>query len=351
MARMTVKTLAAVLGVSPATISNAYNRPDQLSPQLRQRIFATAEELGYAGPDAAGRTLRIGRADAVGVLLSERLSYAFSDPFAIEFLTGLSEVVEEHGISIVLMPVSRRATGSAQAETDEADVIAVRQANIDALTILSLPVDHPAALLAKARGTRLVTTSASNDPESSWVAIDDFGAGVMVGEHLARLGHRDIAVLVETNQPAGSPGQRLDAAGLRYLDYAARVAGLRKSMPGQVTIVSGGHNSIESGNTATIWLLDHEQLPTAIVGLSDVLALGALQALASRGLSIPADVSVCGFDDIPAAKAANLTTVHQPIRDKGKHVGRLLIDPQSSPRQVLLPISLVARASTGPAPG
>ena len=351
MARMTVKTLAAALGVSPATVSNAYNRPDQLSPQLRQRILTTAEELGYPGPDAAGRTLRMGRADAVGVLLSERLSYAFSDPFAIEFLTGLSEVVEEHGISIVLMPVSRRAAGSSQAETDESDVTAVRHANIDALTILSLPADHPAAMLARARGIRLVTTSSSNDPESSWVAIDDYGAGVMVGEHLAALGHRDIAILVETNQPAGSPGQRLDATGLSLLDYAARVAGLRKSIPGQVMIVSGGHNSIESGNTAAIWLLDHEQLPTAVVGLSDVLALGALHALASRGLRIPADVSVCGFDDIPAAKAAGLTTIHQPIREKGQHVGRLLIDPQSSPRQVLLPISLVARSSTGPAPG
>jgi DNA-binding LacI/PurR family transcriptional regulator len=350
MARLTVKTLAAVLGVSPATVSNAYNRPDQLSPQLRQRILATAEELGYPGPDAAGRTLRMGRADAVGVLLSERLSYAFSDPFAIEFLTGLSEVVEEHGISIVLMPVSRRPSGSSQAESDDRDVAAVRHANIDALTILSLPPDHPAALLARARGIRLVTTSTSDDAESSWVAIDDFGAGVMVGEHLANLGHRDIAVLVETNQPAGRPGQRLDAAGLSHLDYAARLAGLRKSVPGEVVIVSGGHNSIESGNTATIWLLDHEQLPSAVVGLSDVLALGALQALASRGLSIPADVSVCGFDDVPAAKAASLTTVHQPIRDKGRHVGRLLIDPQSSPHQVLLPISLVPRASTGRAP-
>ena len=118
MARMTVKTLAAALGVSPATISNAYNRPDQLSPQLRERILATAEELGYPGPDAAGRTLRMGRADAVGVLLSERLSYAFSDPFAIEFLTGLSEVVEEHGISIVLMPLSRRRAGSSGTEAD-----------------------------------------------------------------------------------------------------------------------------------------------------------------------------------------------------------------------------------------
>jgi DNA-binding LacI/PurR family transcriptional regulator len=350
MARMTVKTLAAALGVSPATVSNAYNRPDQLSPQLRQRILATAEELGYPGPDAAGRTLRMGRADAVGVLLSERLSYAFSDPFAIEFLTGLSEVVEEHGISIVLMPVSRRAAGSSQAETDESDVTAVRHANIDALTILSLPADHPAAMLARARGIRLVTTSSSNDPESSWVAIDDYGAGVMVGEHLAGLGHRDIAVLVETNQPAGSPGQRLDATGLSLLDYAARVAGLRKSIPGQLMVVSGGHNSIESGNTAATWLLDCAQLPTAVVGLSDVLAVGALQALASRGLSIPADVSVCGFDDIPAAKSADLTTIHQPIRQKGQHVGRLLIDPQSSPRQVLLPINLVARSSTGPAP-
>lgn len=350
MARMTVKTLAAVLGVSPATVSNAYNRPDQLSTQLRERILATAEELGYPGPDAAGRILRMGRAEAVGVLLTERLSYAFADPFAIEFLTGLSEVVEEHGISIVLMPVSRGAPGSSPAVADENDVTAVRNANIDALTILSLPGDHPAAMLARARGMRLVTTSVSDDPESSWVAIDDFGAGVMVGEHLAGLGHRDIAVLVETNQPAGSPGQRLDAAEISFLDYAARVAGLRKAMPGQVLIVSGGHNSIESGTTATAWLLDHDQLPTAVVGLSDVLALGALQVLADRGINTPADVSVCGFDDIPAAEAADLTTVHQPIRDKGQHVGRLLIDPESRPRQVLLPISLARRGTTGPAP-
>jgi DNA-binding LacI/PurR family transcriptional regulator len=350
MARMTVKTLAAALGVSPATISNAYNRPDQLSPQLRERILAAAEELGYPGPDAAGRTLRRGRADAVGVLLSERLSYAFSDPFAIEFLTGLSEVVEEHGISIVLMPLARRAAGSARTDADQSDVTAVLHANIDALTILSLPADHPAAMLARTRGIRLVTTSVSSDPDSSWVAIDDWAAGVMVGEHLASLGHRDITVLVGTNQPAGSPGRRLDAGELSYVDYAARVAGLRQAMPGQIMIVSGGHNSVESGTTATVWLLDHDQLPTAIVGLSDVLALGALQALAARGLEVPGEISVCGFDDIGAAKTADLTTVHQPIHDKGQHVGRLLIDPESRPRQVLLPISLVRRGTTGPAP-
>ncbi|HJV14800.1 MAG TPA: LacI family DNA-binding transcriptional regulator, partial [Propionibacteriaceae bacterium] len=355
MARLTVKSLAAAVGVSPATISNAYNHPDQLSAELRERILATAAELGYPGPDAAGRRLRIGRAEAIGVLLSERLSYAFSDPFAIEFLTGLSEVVEEHGISIVLMPLSTRVdVASTPNGADDRDLIAVRNANIDALAILSLPTDHPAAMVAKARGIRLVTTDMSSDPESSWVAIDDFGAGVMVGEHLARLGHRDVAVLVETNEPAGSPGRSLDASQLGFLDYAARLAGLQKAVAGQVMIISGGHNAIESGTTATSWLLDHDQndldqTPTAIVGLSDVLALGALRVLASRGLSVPADVSVCGFDDIAAAQTANLTTVHQPIRDKGQHVGRLLIDPESQPRQVLLPISLVTRETTGQA--
>jgi len=370
MARMTVKTLAAAVGVSPATISNAYNRPDQLSAELRDRILATAKELGYPGPDAAGRTLRMGRAEAVGVLLSERLSYAFSDPFAVEFLTGLSEVVEAHGISIVLMPLSTPTGGSrARPNADDSDLTAVRNANIDALAILSLPTDHPAAMIARARGIRLVTTDISSDPESAWVAIDDFGAGVIVGEHLARLGHRDVAVLVETNQPAGSPGQRLEEDQLGFLDYAARVAGLRQAIGGQVMIISGGHNSIESGATATSWLLDRDRIPTAptpmaptptapiptaptptaIVGLSDVLALGAVQALASRGLSVPAEVSVCGFDDITAAEAANLTTVHQPIREKGQHVGRLLLDPESQPRQVLLPISLITRGTTGQA--
>jgi DNA-binding LacI/PurR family transcriptional regulator len=345
MTRMTVKSLAAALGVSPATISNAYNRPDQLSADLRQRILAAADELGYPGPDAAGRTLRMGRAEAVGVLLSERLSYAFSDPFAVEFLTGLSEVVEEHGISIVLMPLSRPTAGSTQADSD---VTAIRHANIDALAIHSMPPDHPAAMLAKARGIRLVTTDASSDPESSWVAIDDFDAGVMVGEHLAGLGHRDVVVLADTNQPAGSPGRWLAEGDLSFLDYAARVAGLRQATAGQIMIVSGGHNSLESGASATAWLLDQDQIPTAIVGLSDVLALGALQTLASRELGVPTDVSVCGFDDIAAAAAAGLTTVHQPIREKGQHVGRLLIDPESQPRQVILPISLLTRDTTGP---
>ena len=86
-----------------------------------------------------------------------------------------------------------------------------------------------------------------------------------------------------------------------------------------------------------------------MVGLSDVIALGALSVFTERGLAVPGDVSVCGFDDIAAARDADLTTVQQPIRRRGQLVGRLLIDPEAQPRQVMLPIRLVERATTGPA--
>jgi DNA-binding LacI/PurR family transcriptional regulator len=341
VARITVKTLAAAVGVSPSTISNAYNRPDQLSAPLRQRILAKADELGYAGPDAAGRTLRVGRADAVGVLLSERLSYAFSDPYVIELLTGLSEVAERRAISIMLMPLA--------ADSGEHDLRSVRQASIDAMALLSLPGDHPAAQLARTRGIRLVTTDPSEDPTSSWVAIDDVEAGRLVGAHLASLGHRDVTVVVETNRPAGGPARRLSAQQVTAYDYAARLRGLSETVPGNLTVLSGGHNSFASGASTANYLVESGPLPTAVVGLSDVIALGALSVLRERGLSVPGDVSVCGFDDIPAAGAAELTTVAQPIRRRGQLVGRLLVDPAAEPRRILLPIRLEARATSGPA--
>jgi DNA-binding LacI/PurR family transcriptional regulator len=89
-------------------------------------------------------------------------------------------------------------------------------------------------------------------------------------------------------------------------------------------------------------------LPSAIIGLSDAIALGVLSVLRERGVSVPGDVSVTGFDDIPAARVAELTTVQQPIRRRGQLVGRLLVDPNAQPRQLMLPTSLITRATTGP---
>lgn len=341
MARVTVKTLADELGISVSTVSNAYNRPDQLSARLRERVLSKADELGYPGPDAAARALRSGRAEAVGVLLTERLSYAFSDPYAIGFLTALSEVVEQHHVSIVLMPLSL--------DGDDLDLTAVRRANIDALTTLGLADNHPAIQVAKARGVRLVYSDVGEDPESTWVAIDDAGGGRLLGSHLRSLGHENVAVVVDTNRPAGSEARDLTDDQIGFVDYASRLRGLRETLNGRLRLVSAGHNAIASGRSAGSWLLRRSDRPTAIVALSDVLALGVLDAARDLGLDVPRDLSVCGFDDIPPADPAGLTTVRQPIRDRGRRVGELLINPDAPDRQMLLPIELIIRSSTGPA--
>lgn len=344
MAKVTVKTIAEAVGVSPSTVSNAYNRPDQLSADLRERILAVAAEFGYAGPDAAARMLRSGRAEAVGVLLTERLSYAFSDPYAIGFLAALTEVLEQSHTSLVLMPIGYEAQRDPRDHPP--DLTAIRRANIDAMTILCIGSLHPATQLAKARGIRIVETDIDPDPESTWVAIDDVEAGAVVGRHLAGLGHRRVAALADTGFPAGTVSTGLRLEDIACTDCHARLRGLAGVLD-ELIIVSGGHNAVQSGIAAGGVLLDAPDPPTAIVGLSDVVALGVLQALRDRGLRAPGDISVVGFDDVDAAAEAGLTTVRQPIRDKGRRVGELLLDAALQPRQVLLPIELILRSTTG----
>jgi DNA-binding LacI/PurR family transcriptional regulator len=158
-------------------------------------------------------------------------------------------------------------------------------------------------------------------------------------------------VVVETNRPAGSAAARLRTSEVVAHEYAARLRGLRETIPGTLTLISGGHNSYASGASAATSLVESGPLPSAVIGLSDVIALGVLSVLRERGVSVPGDVSVTGFDDIPAAQTAELTTVRQPIRRRGQLVGRLLVDPNAQPRQLMLPTSLIARSTSGPSAG
>src|SRR5215510_5781728 len=100
----TLATVAEAVGVSRMTVSNAYNRPNQLSPALRSRILTTAHELGYAGPDPVARTLSRGRTGTVGVIFDQSLSLAFTDPAAILFLEGVAEACEERELGLTLVP-------------------------------------------------------------------------------------------------------------------------------------------------------------------------------------------------------------------------------------------------------
>ena len=340
---VTMRTLADRLGVSVTTVSNAYSKPDRLSDELRDQILATAKELGYCGPSAAGRALRSGRTDICGFLFGGELADAFADPYTAVFLAGLSETAEKFGASVLLL----RSPGAG----DETESQLLQRAPIDAIVTCSAISEHPATELLIQRGVRVV--GAQRAEEGDWVAINDTKAGRLIGKHLAKLGHRRIVVVVPGETPDGDAyeitPEELPAIAGRFAEE--RFAGLVEKLPDATfRIVCGGYKPKQAGRLAAAQALDVQDRPTAIVPMSDALALGVWDAVRERGLTPGRDISIAGFDDIQDAAFVGLTTVRQPIADKGRFAGRLAMDPDYPQRQITLPVELVIRSSTGPAP-
>jgi DNA-binding LacI/PurR family transcriptional regulator len=347
----TLATVAAAAGVSRTTVSNAYNRPDQLTPQLRRRILDVARELGYPGPDPAGRRLRQGRAGAIGVLLTERLSYAFADSAAVAFLEGLARRCEDAAQALLLLPLPR---GEDSAGT-------VRQAVVDAFCLYSLPDRHPALVAALERHVPVVVVDAPRLAEATFVGVEDRVGARAVAQHLTGLGHRRVAVVVPTLVLDGREG-RVDAERQQAAAYHVdreRLEGVREGLEAvgiawEDVRIEERANSQEAGAGAAKSLLAETPRPTALIATTDQLALGAVRGARELGLDVPAEVSVTGFDDIAEAARSQppLTTVRQPLVDKGALAGdRLLALLEGGAAQdAVLPVELVVRASTGPAP-
>lgn len=340
---VTMKTLAERLGVSVTTISNAYSKPDRLSAELREQILAEARSIGYCGPSAAGRALRSGRTDVCAFLFGGELFRAFSDPYTVVFLSGLSEALEEYGASVLLI----------RAADDGGNRLS--RAAIDAIVVGARVIDHPDLALLQQRGIRVVSTQRHDSGD--WVGINDVKAGRLVGKLLARLGHQQVVAVVTNGHPISDACRDVDLDDLlsgrtpisRY--EVERLTGLRDKLPqGALRVVQAGYNTREAGRAAAAYALDVQDRPTAVVALSDVLALGVWDAANERGLTPGRELSIAGFDDIPDAGFLGITTVRQPIAEKGRLVGRLAMDPDYPERQVTLPIELVVRSSTGPAP-
>ena len=197
---MTLSRIAEEVGVSPMTVSNAYNRPDQLSEALRERIFETARKLGYHGPDPVGRSLRRQRTDVVGVLYSNPLSYSFDDPAAVFFLRGLSSVTEEADLGLLLVPA---AGGGASGERHPR---AAAQAAVDGFVVYSMSDEEP--LLEAALGRELPTVVVDQPFKKGvpFVGIDDEAAAREAAEYLLRLGHKRFAVVSFALSPNGREG-------------------------------------------------------------------------------------------------------------------------------------------------
>lgn len=354
--RPTLQTVADAVGVSRSTVSNAYSRPDQLSPELRDRIMKAATELGYAGPDPTARSLRRGRVGAIGVLFTAQLSYAFTDPFALQFLAGLAGAAERHETGLLLLPLSD--------DDEQAAARVVREAVVDGFCVYCVPGSWYRSLTQLNPRNLPVVGAELRDKDggedSMFVCIDEAAATREAGGHLTRLGHRRVAVIADyaASERRTVPVDATDLDALPYYVVRERLRGYRDAFAAAgidwagVTVLNAAANGRTEGARAAAHLLDRADRPTAVVATTDLLALGVLDALDARGLRAGRDVSVIGFDDIPQAGEARLTTVRQRADERGRIAGTLLLDPPpgAADRQVVLPTELIVRASTGPAP-
>jgi DNA-binding LacI/PurR family transcriptional regulator len=349
-ARVTLATIAEEVGVSRMTVSNAYNHPDRLSPALRRKVLATARRLGYPGPDPVAATLSRGRAGALGLLFDDPLPYAFSDPAAVLFFEGIASVCETEQIGLVLVPTRF----GAPTETDLA-----RVALVDGFVAYCDVADDGRLDVVEERGLPLVVVDGPRRTGVSRVGIDDRAAARRVAEHVLGLGHRRIAVLAFPLSPDGyeGPADARRQAGVGYFSSGQRLKGYRDAIEAagipwaSVAVEERAPHGRDAGRRGAEALLDRAERPTALIAMSDEIAVGALQAADARGIAVPRELSIVGFDDTPGAAEARppLTTVAQPHHEKGAAAARLLLHPEDEPADVVFSTELVVRASTAPA--
>jgi DNA-binding LacI/PurR family transcriptional regulator len=289
-------------------------------------------------------------------VLGRRLAYAFDDLATAQLLKGVSDATDREQLALVLVP--------GLPEERQSEGPAIRNAAADGLIVYSLPADDPLVAAARQRGLPMVVVDSPALPglAADFVGIDDAGAAEAAVHHLLELGHRRIGIISLPLSAAARPGpvapgehqQATASVTKSRLEGCGRALGATgigwAGVPVEQVRVPGE----ELGRAAAHVLLDRAPDLTALFAFSDQLALGARLAARERGLSVPADLSIAGFDDT-ARDVEGLTTIHQPLRAKGRIAAERLLGALGAapppPATHLLPFRLVVRRSTGPAPG
>jgi DNA-binding LacI/PurR family transcriptional regulator len=343
-ARGTLRDVARLVGVSHTTVSNAFSRPDQLSPDLRERILTAARSANYPGPNPAARMLTNGFANTIALVYADPLYHAFEDPATSAFVGGVAEACDQRGFGLLLLQ-----GGGASLRT-------VQSAAVDGLIIYSMSKDGEAIRTIGERGLPMVVVDQPLLSKVPFVGIDDRAAARACAQHLKDLGHQRFAIVTFPLSSDGHCGlvTRKRLKKICFEIPRRRIEGyldvLGKDGFGFSAIVWECNRSTEEdGRNALEGLRKIEPCPTAVLATSDRLAIGVIEAALSHSLRVPEDLAVIGFDDIPAATmiTPQLTTIHQPMADKGRLAVSLLLKEDGILR-TRLPAKLIIRQSTVP---
>jgi DNA-binding LacI/PurR family transcriptional regulator len=311
--RPRIADVAREAGVSKTAVSFAFNRPDRLSTETASRIRRVAEQLGYT-PHPVARMLSQRETLTIGVLTPQALSVVFSNPFFGAFTEGVAVAAEESGYALHFISPLRGSLAGA-----------LSRATVDGVVAIGLSDEHPEVEAIRRAGVPIVMVDSTALPDHPSIEIDDAGGARTAAEHLIALGHRDVLV-IGVEPPLPAPAFRPEGVtDRRLLGYREAFRAIGVEIDDDRVVL--GPASIAGGSAALASVWATGLRPTAVLAMSDAMAIGAMHALRDLGLDVPGDVSVVGFDDIDLASHVEppLTTVHQPIRQKGEEAVRLLL--------------------------
>jgi len=339
--RLTIADVAEAAGVSKTAVSFAFNNPARLNATTASRILGVANDLGYR-PDPVARMLTARRTGAIGVLTPQDLSVIFANPFFGAFSAGIASVAEEAGYGLhFISPLHGSLSG------------AIHRATVDGIVAIGLTIDHPEIDEIRRAGLPMVMVDSDVVGEVASVDVDDEAGARLAATHLIELGHRELAIIAIDGPRPATPGEG-GVVGRRLRGYRETLAD--RGIEVRAEEIEVGPSTIDGGVDAVDRLWANGRRPTAILAMSDAIAIGALRAIRAHGAGVPSDVSVVGFDDIDLAQSTDppLTTVHQPVRDKGAVAVRLLLSViegrERRPGHRRLDTRLIVRGSTGPVP-
>jgi DNA-binding LacI/PurR family transcriptional regulator len=334
MATASIKEVARHAGVSLGTVSNVLNRPEVVSEQTRQRVVAAIAELGYVRNDSA-RQLRAGRSRTVAIVVLD-----VANPFFTDVVRGAEEAIEAAGAVLVVC----NSGENADRERRHLDLLEEQRVQGVLITPVDSGRDSRLEQLVR-RGTPIVLVDrGSAQQDLCSVAVDDVLGGRLAGEHLREQGHARVAFV-------GGP--------LSIPQVADRKRGFTRAAGGDVHVVLTPNLTVAAGRRAGEQIADLPagQRPTGVFCANDLLALGLLQEMTRRGLRVPADVAIVGYDDIDfaAAAAVPLSSVRQPRAQLGRTAAELLLEEANEPehhqhRHVVFKPELVARESSARTP-
>jgi LacI family transcriptional regulator len=330
-ARPTLRDVASAAGVHPATASRALNDATRglVRPSTVAKVRAVAKALGYQVNPIA-RSLKTSRSETVGVLVPD-----LTNPLFPPIVRGVEDELRASGYTVLTANTDNDPERTAENFT------AMQARQVDGFIVLTALLDDPLLDEAVGRGVPMVLVNRTTENLAvSAVSGDDASGIARSVDHLVELGHRRIAHIA---------GPRNVSTGV-VRERAFRSAVQRHGLPEPRVVVVDVYSEA-AGRRAMHELLDGDR-PTAVVASNDLLAIGCYDALEDSHLDCPADVSVTGFNDMPFLNRLSppLTSVRVPQYELGVEAARLLLDQLSgrttTPRVVLLPVSLVVRGST-----